>query len=147
MKLHRRETGVDLRALGFLADLVANAAGRTVPVGKSIVGADVFTHESGIHVDGLLKDRRTYQGLDPALLGRAHKLVLGKHSGAAGLIHALAGLGRRVTEDEARAVLPALRRFATQMKGEVTPQAAASLMDALGALTADTLAPAEVVLP
>jgi homocitrate synthase NifV len=147
MRLHRRETGVDLRALGFLADLVAQAAGRTVPVGKAIVGADVFTHESGIHVDGLLKDRRTYQGLDPALLGRAHKLVLGKHSGVAGLIHALAGLGRRVTEDEARAILPALRRFATQMKGEVTPQAAASLMDALGALTTDAHVPVEAVLP
>jgi homocitrate synthase NifV len=147
MKLHRRDSGVDLCALGFLADLVANAAGRSVPVGKAIVGADVFTHESGIHVDGLLKDRRTYQGLDPALLGRAHKLVLGKHSGVAGLIHALAGLGRRVTEEEARAVLPALRRFATQMKGEVTPQAAASLMDALGGLDTDTRVQTGLVLP
>jgi homocitrate synthase NifV len=136
-RLHTDACGIELSALGLLADLVAEASGRPVPVGKAIVGADVFTHESGIHVDGLLKDRRSYQGLDPALLGRSHRLVLGKHSGVAGIIHALAALGRRVTDAEARAILPALRRFATEIKGEVTPQAAASLIDALGGFAAD----------
>ena len=59
--------------LGALAMVVAKAAGRAIPKGKAIVGEHIFTHESGIHVDGLLKDRRTYQALDPALLGRDHR--------------------------------------------------------------------------
>jgi homocitrate synthase NifV len=52
-----------------------------VAAGKSIVGEAVFTHESGIHVDGLLKDRGNYEAFQPEELGREHRLVLGKHSG------------------------------------------------------------------
>jgi homocitrate synthase NifV len=130
-KLQARDCGIALPALGFLGDIVAEASGRAIAPGKAIIGGDVFTHESGIHVDGLLKDRRTYQGLDPALLGRSHRLVLGKHSGVAGLVHALSTIGRTITDDEARAMLPALRQFAMELKGEVSPQAALSLLDAL----------------
>ena len=43
---------------------------------KSVVGAGVFTHEAGIHVDGLLKDRRNYENFAPEELGRRHQLVL-----------------------------------------------------------------------
>jgi homocitrate synthase NifV len=60
---------------------VARASGRPVAAGKSIVGDAVFTHESGIHVDGLLKDRGNYEAFQPEELGREHRLVLGKHSG------------------------------------------------------------------
>ena len=61
--------------------------------GKSIVGAAVFTHESGIHVDGLLKDRGNYEAFQPEELGREHSLVLGKHSGSHGVRDAYARLG------------------------------------------------------
>ena len=78
-------TSVDLMRLERLAGLVAYAARDSIPRAKPIVGADIFTHESGIHVAGLLSDVRTYQGLDPAMLGRRHKVVIGKHSGLASL--------------------------------------------------------------
>jgi homocitrate synthase NifV len=78
-------TSVDLMRLERLAGLVAHAARDSIPRAKPIVGADIFTHESGIHVAGLLSDVRTYQGLDPAMLGRRHKVVIGKHSGLASL--------------------------------------------------------------
>lgn len=68
--LHKHDTGVQLTALPAISQLVASASGRPVAANKSIVGVAVFTHESGIHVDGLLKDPLTYQGLDPASLGR-----------------------------------------------------------------------------
>ncbi|MFZ1413024.1 MAG: homocitrate synthase [Defluviicoccus sp.] len=111
-QLYERETGVRLAALPAVSALVARASGRPVPAGKSIVGEAVFTHESGIHVDGLLKDRRNYQGLDPALLGRDHRIVLGKHSGTAAVRHVYASLGRRLSESEERALLDRLRQGA-----------------------------------
>ena len=87
-------TGVDATRLAGLAELVAHAARDSIPRAKPIVGADIFTHESGIHVAGLLSDVRTYQGLDPAMLGRRHKVVIGTHSGLAALraICAAAGI-------------------------------------------------------
>lgn len=79
--LHGIDAGIDSRGFPDLSKLVEQASGRAVAWQKSIVGAGVFTHEAGIHVDGLLKDARNYQGLDPLELGRSHELILGKHSG------------------------------------------------------------------
>jgi len=107
--LHGRTTGVDPRRLSGLADLVAQAAGRPVPCGKSVVGSGVFSHESGIHVHALLRDPNTYTGLDPARLGRCHRLVIGKHSGAAGLARACADLGLTLAPEQARRMVPLLR--------------------------------------
>ena len=70
-QLYGRETGIVLSELGNVAAVVAAAAARSIPLNKAIVGEHVFTHESGIHVDGLLKDQRTYQSLDPLLFGRS----------------------------------------------------------------------------
>ncbi|MFT4095552.1 MAG: homocitrate synthase [Rhodoblastus sp.] len=78
-------TGVDLAQLNDLAVLVADAANRTIGEAKAIVGRDIFTHESGVHVSGLLRDVRAYQALDPAALQRGHAIVIGKHSGLASL--------------------------------------------------------------
>ena len=78
-------TGVDPLRLDDLAQMVAECAGRGIGEAKAIVGRDIFSHESGVHVSGLLKDVRAYQALDPASLGRRHAIVLGKHSGLAAL--------------------------------------------------------------
>lgn len=110
--LYRIESGVAPASLPQVSALVARASGRPVPPGKSIVGEAVFTHESGIHVDGLLKDRRNYQGLDPALVGRDHRIVLGKHSGKAAIRHVFATLGVALTVGEEGAVLARLRQCA-----------------------------------
>ena len=76
------DAGITTQSLVQISHLVERASGRRIAANKSIVGSDVFTHESGIHVDGLLKHRRNYEGLNPDELGRSHSLVLGKHSGA-----------------------------------------------------------------
>jgi len=114
--LYDRETGIDPKALPGVSALVARASGRPVPVNKSIVGRAVFTHESGIHVDGLIRDPQTYQSIDPAEIGRRHKLVLGKHSGTAGVRLACGRLGLDVPEDEARAILVRVRDLAARTK-------------------------------
>lgn len=115
-RLHGIGTGVEVRNLRDLSRLVAKASGRRVPVQKSIVGASVFTHESGIHVDGLLKDVGNYDGIGADGLGRHHSFVLGKHSGTRAVIRAYADMGIPLEEPEARSILGEVRRFATQHK-------------------------------
>lgn len=119
----REETGIDPRALRPLALKVAEAAGRPLARNKAIVGEDVFTHESGIHVSGLLKDRATYEALNPGYLGREHKLVLGKHSGLAAVERALADEGLVVDEARGRAILARVRELAVRTKQCVSPEA------------------------
>ena len=112
----RCDTGVDTRQLQLISELVADASGRPIAHNKPIVGPWVFTHESGIHVDGLIKHPGNYQSFDPAELGRSHRMVLGKHSGTAALVKAARELDFELGEAEARRLLPALREYAMQHK-------------------------------
>jgi len=115
-KLYGIETGLDFTRFHTLSERVAAASGRPVLWQKSVVGAGVFTHEAGIHVDGLLKDPDNYQGFDPVEVGRSHKLVVGKHSGAHGVIAAYANMGLKLSPMEARALLSDIRVFAERAK-------------------------------
>jgi len=118
-QLYGRDTGVVLSELENVAAVVAAAAARTIPLNKAIVGEHVFTHESGIHVDGLLKDQRTYQALDPRLLGRANRIVIGKHSGLAAITALLSELQLSVSAEEAKTILARVRKHAVEHKGAV----------------------------
>jgi homocitrate synthase NifV len=119
--LYGRETGIDKRSLAKVSNLVADASGRPVPVDKSIVGENIFTHESGIHVSGILKNPQTYQALDPGELGRSHRLVLGKHSGVTSVLHACREIGLCVSPAEAQGILARVRRHAVQTKASPSP--------------------------
>ncbi|HSD39650.1 MAG TPA: homocitrate synthase [Rhodocyclaceae bacterium] len=116
--IHGIDCGVHTQSLLAISRLVAHASGRTVAVNKSIVGEGVFTHESGIHVDGLIKDQRNYQGFDPAELGRAHRLVLGKHSGSHAVQAAYARLGLHPTLMQVAQIVERIRAHAMQTKNE-----------------------------
>ncbi len=109
-------SGFDMTHFTALSQRVELASGRPVGWQKSLVGQGVFTHEAGIHVDGLLKDRRNYQGVDPAELGREHRFVLGKHSGAHAVIEAYARLGLVLQRSEAERLLQRVRRHTTLTK-------------------------------
>jgi homocitrate synthase NifV len=87
-----------------------------VPWQKSIVGCGAFTHEAGIHVDGLLKDPRNYQGFDPQEVGRHHRIVLGKHSGYRAVLAVYAELGILLDEATARALMHTVRAFVLAAK-------------------------------
>jgi homocitrate synthase NifV len=120
MQLHGRKTGIVPTELVNVARIVAAASARPVPPNKAIVGDHVFTHESGIHVDGLLKDHRTYQSLDPAVLGRSHSFVIGKHSGVASIAASLGKLDLQASPDELTAILARVRQDAIATKKAVT---------------------------
>lgn len=114
--LYNIETGVDARCFPDLSSLVALASGRAVAHNKSIVGEAVFTHEAGIHVDGIIKNPLNYQGFDPLEVGRQHRLVLGKHSGSRAVQHAYAQIGIPLTEMQAQFILLRIRDHAVESK-------------------------------
>lgn len=102
-----------------LADLVAQASGRAIPEGKAIVGSNAFTHESGIHVAGLLKDHLTYEPIAPERFGRTRRIVIGKHSGRAAVGHALRLLGVSADDRSLNIVLDRVREHASRTKSVV----------------------------
>ncbi|GIH22234.1 hypothetical protein Aph01nite_05440 [Acrocarpospora phusangensis] len=82
-------TGLDLTALTPLAHHVAALTGQVVHAGKPVVGGHAFVHESGLHVDGIVRDPSTYEPYPPELIGRERSFVFGKHSGRGALRHVL----------------------------------------------------------
>jgi homocitrate synthase NifV len=114
------KSSVDLAQLPRLAELVAAASRRSIPPGKSIVGASAFTHESGIHVDGLMKDPKTYEELSPQTFGRDRTIVLGKHSGTASVAGALHSLGLSANELQMRLLLKQIQERSMQAKRVVS---------------------------
>jgi len=76
-----------------LCKRVEKASGLEIPLNYPIVGGNMFTHKSGIHVDGILKDPQMYEAFDPAMLGMSRRISLGKHSGKASIRHKLDQLG------------------------------------------------------
>ena len=115
-QLYGIDAGVSTRRLAGMSQMVAQAAGRPVAANKPIVGSGVFTHESGVHVSGLLRDPANYQSIDPRELGRNHQLVLGKHSGTASIRWAYRQLDIALDEGQAKLVLPLLREHAARTK-------------------------------
>ncbi|HEY1255400.1 MAG TPA: homocitrate synthase [Terracidiphilus sp.] len=113
---HPAGSNVNLTKLPQLAELVSIAARRPIPAGKAIVGASAFTHESGIHVDGLLKDPSTYEALAPQIFGRTREIVLGKHSGLASVTDALRSHGLSADKESAQSVLAQVRQRSMQAK-------------------------------
>jgi 2-isopropylmalate synthase len=90
-------TTANTRELARASRLVSRLTGYVVQPNKAIVGRNAFAHESGIHQDGVLKERSTYEIMDATSVGLdANSLVLGKHSGRAALKQALLDLGYAV---------------------------------------------------
>lgn len=100
--LYALESGIHKEELSLLSKKVARYARRSISAGKPIVGSKVFTHESGIHVDGLIKAFKNYEFLSPGALGRKHQFVLGKYSGSAAIKEALKAQGVAPTAKRCR---------------------------------------------
>jgi D-citramalate synthase len=99
-----------------LAKLVANTTGIQLPPNKAVVGENTFTHESGIHTDGTLKDEAMYEPYPPETVGRERRLALGKHAGRAGVEAALAEHGVDVGDDELSEVVTRVKEIGDRGK-------------------------------
>ena len=115
MLLHTREpslglwTGIETTEIARTSRLVSRLTGYQVQPNKAIVGRNAFAHESGIHQDGVLKERTTYEIMDATTVGlTSNSLVLGKHSGRHALSKALEEMGYEI---DGQALNTAFKRF------------------------------------
>ncbi len=115
MLLHTRAADVELhtgavtKEIARTSRLVSRLTGYPVQPNKAVVGRNAFAHESGIHQDGVLKERTTYEIMDATTVGLdANSIVLGKHSGRHALQQALAELGLQL---QGQALNTAFKRF------------------------------------
>ena len=123
MALHTREpffglhTTVETRELARTSRLVSECTGIDVPPNKAIVGANAFAHEAGIHQDGVLKNRLTYEIMSAETVGwDGVGLVLGKHSGRHALRVKTEALGYALTDEELTTVFARFKELADRKK-------------------------------
>ena len=107
---------IDTSRFFELSKLVGHASCRPVPEWKAIVGEKVFSHESGLHADGVLKYPGNYEGYDPAEVGLSRHMVIGKHSGSHGLQDRLSRLGINLEPLETDVFLTKVRNIAQGKK-------------------------------
>ena len=111
------DTGIDATQLVNTSKMVSAATGFVVQPNKAIVGANAFSHESGIHQDGMLKDSETYEIMKPEDVGwHETKLPLGKLSGRAAFRTRLSKLGIRLEPDALDAAFARFKRLADKKK-------------------------------
>jgi len=110
-------TNVDTRQLYPSSEMLTQFTGQAVQVNKAIVGRNAFAHEAGIHQDGMLKDRRTYEIMRAEDVGAPwNPLVLGKHSGRHAVLKRCNDLGLNVETGELVDVYRALMAIADERK-------------------------------
>jgi 2-isopropylmalate synthase len=112
-------TQLDHTQLYRTSRLVTQLTGMAVQPNKAVVGANAFAHQSGIHQDGILKDRRTYEIMDAAEVGAGSTLVLGKLSGRHALRNRLEELGYTLDDEELKRAFVRFKELADR-KRDVT---------------------------
>ncbi|MCB0062658.1 MAG: 2-isopropylmalate synthase [Caldilineaceae bacterium] len=123
MALHTRkpvynlETNIVTTELHRASDMVSRYTGIVIQPNKAIVGANAFAHEAGIHQDGMLKHKRTYEIMDASLIGlNQSKLVLGKHSGRHALQRKLEEMGYHLDREELQEIFNRFKDLADKKK-------------------------------
>ena len=111
------DTGIDTREIFAASQLLTALTGEAVQANKAIVGRNAFAHEAGIHQDGMLKDRRTYEIMRPEEVGVPEAtLVLGKHSGRHAVQRRCEQIGVTLTRHEVDEVYRAVIALADRAK-------------------------------
>ncbi len=113
--------GVTTEEIYETSRLVSEQTGYPIQFNKAVVGRNAFAHESGIHQHGVLRERTTYEIMDPVAVGMGSSvIVIGKHSGRAAFKHALGQLGIEVSDAVFETSFARMKEVADR-SGEVTP--------------------------
>jgi len=110
------EIDVDTTRFREIGEYVMAAAGRRIPAWKSVIGTNMFAHESGIHADGVIKNPKTYEVFAPGEVGLERQIVIGKHSGSKALEMKFGEYGIELTKEQATELLPMVRSLAIELK-------------------------------
>jgi 2-isopropylmalate synthase len=123
MTLHTRKallglsTGIDTTQLVRTSKIVSTCTGMLVQPNKAVVGANAFAHEAGIHQDGMLKNKETYEIMRPEAVGAgATRLVLGKHSGRHAFVARLRELGYELEGEDLEQAFVRFKELADKKK-------------------------------
>ncbi|BAB06777.1 2-isopropylmalate synthase [Halalkalibacterium halodurans] len=125
---YETETGLILKEIKRTSSLVSKLTGMVVPNNKAVVGANAFAHESGIHQDGVLKNKQTYEIITPEMVGvSSNSMVLGKHSGRHAFKTKVQELGFTGTDEQLNNIFKAFKDLADKKK-EITEDDLFALM-------------------
>jgi len=113
---YQMKTGINLKEIARTSWLVSYYTGIMVPPNKAVVGANAFTHESGIHQDGMLKERSTYEIMNPERIGAHTRIVLGKHSGRHAFREKLKEMGYKVSDEHLNTLFQRFKELAEKKK-------------------------------
>ena len=116
---HLYGVAVDIDTTRFreVAEYVAGASQRAIPIWKAIIGTNVFAHESGIHADGILKNPQNYEVFSPESVGLERQMIIGKHSGSKAILHKfVAEFGMEIDNVTAAKLLEKVRDAAIELK-------------------------------
>jgi len=104
MKLYKSKLNIRTEKLYGISQFVSRLTGVYVQPNKAIVGENAFTHESGIHTQGLLANTSTYEAIEPELVGGTRRLASGKHSGSAGIKATLSDMGLEPSDEQLKEI-------------------------------------------
>ncbi|MBA4537476.1 2-isopropylmalate synthase [Bacillus aquiflavi] len=114
---YKAETRLVLNEISRTSSLVSKLTGMIVPANKAVVGRNAFAHESGIHQDGVLKEKTTYEIISPDLVGfQSNSMVLGKHSGRHAFKTRLQELGFTIPDEEIKHLFTVFKDMADRKK-------------------------------
>lgn len=114
---YQATTRLNLQEIKRTSNLVSKLTGMVIPANKAIVGKNAFAHESGIHQDGVLKEKTTYEIISPELVGvQSNSMVLGKHSGRHALRNRVEELGYTLSEEEINKLFVRFKELADKKK-------------------------------
>jgi D-citramalate synthase len=103
-ELYSVETSIKTELLYGISQLVSRLTGVPVQPNKAIVGENAFTHESGIHTQGLLENPITYEPYDPSMVGIARRISPGKHSGSHAIKASVESMGLHPTDEQLKEI-------------------------------------------
>lgn len=107
---------VDTTKFKEVSEYVSKAAGRELPAWKTIVGSNMFSHESGIHADGAIKNPKNYEAFAPSEVGLERQIIIGKHSGKAAIVNKFLEYGIDIDEKLAKEILEKVRELSIMLK-------------------------------
>lgn len=119
-KLYNLSLPFNISKIYEISRYVEKASGIPVPLNRSIVGQHMFTHESGIHVDGVLKYPYTYESFMPDEIGASRHIVIGKHSGKHAVWDKLKELGIETGKEELLRIVEAVKERSEQRKSAIS---------------------------
>jgi homocitrate synthase NifV len=115
-RLFGKNVEIDSKKLKSLINTVGRASNRRIDTNLPIVGKNIFSHESGIHVNGMMKSKQAYEPFTPSDVGLKRYFPIGKHSGTSTLVYHLNSLGIEPDREVLKELLPKVREIVTQRK-------------------------------